>query len=156
MKSNMKKQSGFTLIELMIVVAIVAILAAIALPAYQTYTQKAKFSEAVAATGALKTAVEVCAQTQDLTTANCYTQGSYGLPVAPSAAGYVYSVGIAANTAPNVRITVTSQGVNSGASAAGATYILDGAVNATTKQVLWTHDGSSATNGGSCVTAGLC
>lgn len=43
----MKRQSGFTLIELMIVVAIVAILAAIALPAYQSYTKKAKFSEVI-------------------------------------------------------------------------------------------------------------
>ena len=48
----MKKQQGFTLIELMIVVAIVAILAAVALPAYQTYTKRAKFSEVIAATGA--------------------------------------------------------------------------------------------------------
>ena len=45
----MKRQSGFTLIELMIVVAIVAILAAIALPAYQSYTKRAKFSEVIAA-----------------------------------------------------------------------------------------------------------
>ncbi|MEZ6938075.1 prepilin-type N-terminal cleavage/methylation domain-containing protein [Aeromonas sp. S12(2024)] len=59
----MKKQSGFTLIELMIVVAIVAILAAVALPAYQNYTKKAKMTELVAATGALKTAVEICVQT---------------------------------------------------------------------------------------------
>ncbi|MDM5113086.1 pilin [Aeromonas salmonicida] len=58
----MKKQSGFTLIELMIVVAIVAILAAIALPAYQNYTKKAKMTELVSATGALKTQVEVCLQ----------------------------------------------------------------------------------------------
>ena len=58
----MKKQSGFTLIELMIVVAIVAILAAIALPAYQTYTKRAKFSEVIAAVGPAKTAVEVCVQ----------------------------------------------------------------------------------------------
>ena len=47
MNSEMKKQSGFTLIELMIVVAIVAILAAVALPAYQSYTQKARFTEVV-------------------------------------------------------------------------------------------------------------
>jgi len=63
MNSDMKKQSGFTLIELMIVVAIVAILAAIALPAYQSYTLKAKQSEMVAAMGAAKTTIEVCVQT---------------------------------------------------------------------------------------------
>lgn len=63
MKSEMKKQSGFTLIELMIVVAIVAILAAVALPAYQNYVERAKFAELSAATGALKTDVELCIQT---------------------------------------------------------------------------------------------
>lgn len=60
---DMKRQSGFTLIELMIVVAIVAILAAIALPAYQNYTKKAKMTELVASSGGLKTTVEVCVQT---------------------------------------------------------------------------------------------
>jgi len=59
----MKKQSGFTLIELMIVVAIVAILAAVALPAYQKYTQRAKFSEVVVAVAPAKAALDVCAQT---------------------------------------------------------------------------------------------
>ncbi|KAF1690026.1 pilin [Pseudoxanthomonas taiwanensis] len=52
-----KYQQGFTLIELMIVVAIIAILAAIALPAYSDYTKKAKVSEVVLAASALRTAV---------------------------------------------------------------------------------------------------
>jgi len=53
----MKKQQGFTLIELMIVVAIIAILAAIALPAYSDYTKKAKTSEVILAASAVRTAV---------------------------------------------------------------------------------------------------
>jgi len=53
----MKKQQGFTLIELMIVVAIIAILAAIALPAYQDYVKRSKVSEALVAASACKTSV---------------------------------------------------------------------------------------------------
>jgi type IV pilus assembly protein PilA len=57
----MRKQTGFTLIELMIVVAIVAILAAIAMPAYQSYVNRAKATELSAALSGSKTAIEVCA-----------------------------------------------------------------------------------------------
>src|SRR5699024_8031143 len=58
---NMKKaQQGFTLIELMIVVAIIGILAAIAIPQYQNYIAKSQVSRVMAETGALRTAIETC------------------------------------------------------------------------------------------------
>ena len=74
----MKKQSGFTLIELMIVVAIVAILAAIALPAYQDYTAKAKATAALRMADSVKTAVALCYQTTS-SLDNC-NAGSAGIP----------------------------------------------------------------------------
>lgn len=70
------KAKGFTLIELMIVVAIIGILAAIALPAYQDYTKKSRFSEIVTIVGAARTAVELCYQTEaDLTKCDASYRG---------------------------------------------------------------------------------
>lgn len=72
-------QAGFTLIELMIVVAIIGILAAVAIPAYSDYTVKAKMSTALSAVDSIKTAVALCAQEAGGSFADC-TEGSNGVP----------------------------------------------------------------------------
>ncbi|GLZ84022.1 prepilin peptidase-dependent pilin [Metapseudomonas resinovorans] len=75
----MKAQKGFTLIELMIVVAIIGILAAVAIPQYQDYTIKAKVGNALTAADSLKTAVALCSQEAGGVLTSC-DGGATGIP----------------------------------------------------------------------------
>src|SRR6201991_436803 len=95
-------QKGFTLIELMIVVAIIAILAAIAIPAYQDYTIRSQVSEGLSLADGAKTAVA-----EYYTNKGTYpgTNGSAGLAAAASIGGnYVAQVGLATGGATNGQI----------------------------------------------------
>jgi type IV pilus assembly protein PilA len=103
-------QKGFTLIELMIVVAIIGILAAVALPAYQDYTVRAKVSEVILAASTCRTAITEASQT-GFTSAP--VANGFGCESASAASRYVASVATDANGV----ITVTSQ--NLGAVATG-------------------------------------
>ena len=138
-------QRGFTLIELMIVVAIVGILAAVALPAYQSYSARAKFSEVIQATSALKTAVELCAT--DLGTVTGCTAASNGIPAnLTNPSQYVAGV-----TTSNGVITATAVGTSSSASKGlnGQTYILEPAF--ADGKVTWTVKDTST-----CLAANYC
>jgi len=92
-----KAQKGFTLIELMIVIAIIGILAAIAIPQYQDYVTRSKVTEGLNLAAAAKTAVAETFQAKGSMPTG--TNVSYGLPTAASIAGtYVSSILVAGGT----------------------------------------------------------
>jgi type IV pilus assembly protein PilA len=149
-----KVQAGFTLIELMIVVAIIGILAAIAIPQYQTYIAKSQVTRAMGEAGAVKTAVETCILAGKLVVGagatQCDTQvtGSTiltggaqgGLPAAPASTGV-----------PQVAI------INPPVAAGGDTIIAtlgNGAAAAISGQtVTWARDGNGSWSCASTVVA---
>lgn len=87
-----KHQKGFTLLELLMVIAVIGILASIAVPRFQNYNQRAKFTEVINAVGPYKTAVEMCAT--NLGTVNGCKADSNNIPAASDKQGRVLSVDV--------------------------------------------------------------
>ncbi len=138
----MRKNQGFTLIELMIVIAILGILIALALPAYQTYFGRSKFSEVMATVSAVRKSVDVCYQVKgggDLS--NCNTFAKIG--VDPATSTPVTQSILLQNDGSVIGTAVTGNSLN------GETFILTPTISAGSLE--WTLNSSS-----SCIAAGIC
>jgi type IV pilus assembly protein PilA len=128
-----KYYCGFSLIELMIVVAIIGILSVIAMPSYQTYTKRARFAEVIAATQPFKLAVSIALQTG--ANASDLKSGVHGIPTTPQS-----TVNLASISVKNGIITATGTRIVD-----NKTYIL----KPDTEGNNWSVDGT-------CLNTGLC
>lgn len=139
MNISRKKQGGFTLMELLIAIAIVAVLAAIAIPSYLHYVKKSQFSEIVQAADTYKVAVAQCAQR--LGTITGCSGGSNGIPpdvAAGSGVGQISSITVA-----NGVVSIVPAATNG--FVAGDTYVLTPTYNV--NGITWTASGGACAKG---------
>lgn len=129
-------QQGFTLIELMIVVAIIGILAAVALPAYQDYTKRAKMTEVIAFVAAAKTGV--AEGFSDLNTLTGIDNVKAGL-AANVTSEYVANVTVADGV-----ITAKTQNIDAACDAVAAAITLTPSINANTGALDWDESSDAA------------
>lgn len=126
----MNKANGFTLIELMIVIAIAGILAAIAVPQYSLYTKRAKFADVMVRANTVKTAVDICIQ--GLNELPGCSGGDNGVPPDQGSAGHLASI-----TTVDGKITATgSQQLDS------HTYVLTPVLDTASHHLHWIVGGS--------------
>lgn len=140
---NNQPSKGFTLIELMIVVAIIGVLSAVALPAYQNYTRRATFVELISAVGGIKTPIEMRVQTRTAAAISFtgISTGTAGMPAATVQSSTVHGVSAADGV-------ITGTWMSDGTTMASRTYILTPAANAS-NVLNWTVSGT-------CLTVNLC
>lgn len=135
-----KQQSGFTLIELMIVTAIIGILVSVALPAYDLYRNRARFSEAILAIGFFRAAIIVQAQADRFNSLADVDAGTNGIPPTQAQTANAHGISVVDGV-----ITVTWKA--DGTDLAGNTYTLT--AETVDPPITWV-------SGGTCVAGGYC